>query len=422
MHARVRPVFPRAAALIAAAGLAFAVGGPVISSLAAKEQRAAPIRPPQTAPRLTFDQLVYEGAFRVPASGFGDTFAFGGRPMAFNPESNTLFLGSRAGKVAELSIPTPINASTPDRLPFAQFVQPFHDPADGRLKEVAEEGAALDGLMVHEGSLYGTGLIYYDALHAQRLTHFTRSLKLGSPEVTHMHRVGESGQAGFVAGYMASVPIEWRASLGGSAVTGQCCIPIAGRTSWGPSLFSWNPADLGRGTAVKAHPLVYYSSEHPTLGPWEGSNEMYGGTTEMAGVAIITGTRTVLFVGRNGTGPFCYGDGTSDPLKARSRDADGRQWCYDPVNSDKAPHAYPYRLQFWAYDLNDLAAVRAGSRDPWEVKPYAVWPFELPIDEPRKRVGSVAFDPARRRLFISQLQGDPDGYEFRPLIHVFRIS
>jgi hypothetical protein len=166
---------------------------------------------------------------------------------------------------------------------------------------------------------------------------------------------------------------------------------------------------------------VFYNEQHPTLGPWSGSSERFGGTTEMAGVAIIGGTKTVLFAGRNGTGKFCYGDGTADQ-GAADRSTSREPLCYDPVSADKGPHAYPYRLQFWAYDIDDLAAVRSGKKDPWEVEPYAVWPFELPIDEPHKRIGSVAFDAARRRLFISQLQGDRDGYDYRPLIHVFRIS
>ena len=165
---------------------------------------------------------------------------------------------------------------------------------------------------------------------------------------------------------------------------------------------------------------MYYDSNHHTLGVWEGSNPTYGGTTQVNGLALIRGTRTALFVGRNGNGPFCYGDGTNDQALAKSRTATGETLCYDPTTSDKGQHAYPYRYQFWAYDLNELAEVRAGRRDPWEVKPYGVWPFDLPTPEPSVRIGGVAYDPAGRRLFISQLQADRDGYAHRPLIHVFR--
>jgi hypothetical protein len=221
---------------------------------------------------------------------------------------------------------------------------------------------------------------------------------------------------------MASVPAEWREALGGPALTGQCCMPIISRTSWGPGLFSWNPADLGRRDPVPVTPLLYYTQEHPTLGRWDETHPAFGGTTEVAGVAIVNGTRTVLFAGRTGTGPFCYGIGVSDERKAKERGPAGERYCHDPVNDANAPHAYPYRLQFWAYDINDLAAVRAGKKDPWEVKPYAVWPFDLPIDERHKRLGSMAYDPVERRIFLSQLLGDPDGFDLRPLIHVFKVT
>ena len=64
--------------------------------------------------------------------------------------------------------------------------------------------------------------------------------------------------------------------------------------------------------------------------------------------------------------------------------------CYDPTTSDKGSHAYPYRYQVWAYDLNDFAAVKAGTKQPWEVVPYGVWPLSLPdARSARSRLGGV---------------------------------
>lgn len=387
--------------------------------------RVKPIRPPSDLPtrRLTFADLVYEGAFRVPPDDInGDNFSYGGQTLAYNPGANTLLVGSRYGKVATITIPTPVKGTRVDQLPVASYVEAFKDPADGHLRDIATNDVVLDGLLIQDGRLYGTGLIYYDAAHEQRLSHFSRSLDLSRPEVQRVYQVGENGKAGFVAGYMASIPPEWRSALGGSAVTGQCCIPIVGRTSWGPSLFSWNPADLGRRDPVPVTPLLYYTQEHATLGSWEGSSTTYGGTTQMAGVAIIDGTRTALFAGRNGLGPFCYGEGTGDSRKANERAPDGEKYCYDPTSSDKSQHAYPYRLQFWAYDLTDLAAVRAGDKQPWEVVPYAIWPFELPsLGDPQPRLGRMAFDARGHRFFLSQLFAEQDEFAYRPLIHIFTI-
>ena len=347
--------------VIAGLGAALLLGGMVTTVQVVGPQRIEPVQPPaeRSSRRLSFEDLVYQGAFRVPEESNGESFSYGGQTLAYNPVSDTLFVGSLHDKVAEVSIPSPVKTTLVEQLPVASFVQPFRDPADGRLRDIAKDGVALDGLLVHDGRLYGTGLIYYDATNSQRSSHFVRSLDLARTDVTRIHQVGETGKAGFVAGYMATVPPEWRAALGGPAVTGQCCISIISRTSFGPGLFAWNPADLGRRDPVPATPLLYYPQEHPTLGPWEGANEMFGGTTEVAGVAIIDGTRTVLFAGRNGMGTFCYGEGTADARRASERGPNGEKHCFDPTNATKAPHAFPYRLQFWAYDVNDLAAVRS---------------------------------------------------------------
>lgn len=413
--------------LILIAGLGAALlllGGTAATLQVHGARRIEPIRPPsESAPgRLTLDDLVYQGAFRVPADIDGDSFSYGGQALAYNPVSNTLFVASLQGKVAEVSVPSPAKATRVEDLPVASVVQPFRDPADGRLRDIAEGGVVLDGLLIHDGRLYGTGVIYYDATNAQRVSHFSRSLNLSRPEVTRVYQVGETGKAGFVAGYMATVPTEFRAALGGPAVTGQCCLSIIGRTSFGPSLFAWNPADLGRRDPLPAIPLLYYPQQHPTLGPWDGANDVYGGTTEVAGVAIIDGTSTVLFAGRNGMGTFCYGEGTGDARKAAEPAPSGEKYCYDPTSADKGQHAFPYRLQFWAYDVGDLAAVRGGRRQPWDVVPYAVWPFELPaLGDPYPRLGALAYDSTRRRLFLTQLFGDHDGYDRRPLVHIFSV-
>ena len=385
--------------------------------------RVEPITDPTNLRRLAFEDLSYEGAFRLPsAESNGDSFSFSGGPLAFNPDGPSLFVGARSRRVAEVSIPQPVNSAEIGALPMAAYVQPFADPSDGRLTDIAPSGISLSGLLVHNRQLLGAGLIYYDANNIQTLSHFARPLRLGEPSVKKLVRVWQNGKSGFVAGYMAAVPPEWQSSLGGPAITGQCCIAIITRSSWGPAAFAFDPAEVSAGRNANAEPLLYYPLDHPTLGPWEGSNPTYGGTMQLGGVALIAGTRTALFIGRNGMGPFCYGNGTGDQALAASRPTGNERYCYDPTNTDKGQHAYPYRYQMWAYDLSELAEVRAGRRDPWSVKPYGVWPFDLPTAEPGVRIGGVAYDPARQRIYVAQLLADRDGFAHRPLIHVYTVK
>lgn len=378
---------------------------------------------PSAQPRLAIADISYVGGFRLPAeSANGDTFSFGGRQLAFNPAANSLYVGSRAGRVAEVSIPSPVNTSNPNAMPFASYLQPFADPTEGRLAQITGEGVALDSLMVFGNRLYGTASVYYDANNTQQVSHYSRSLQLNERSFQGWSSVWAANRTGFVSGAMSVVPTEWRSLLGGSAATGQCCIPVVWRTSWGPSAFAFDPTKIGGQGVVSASPLLYYTQEHPTLGQWDNANPTYGATIQMGGMAMIAGTRTVLYFGRNGTGPNCYGSGTVDRSLVGTMAADGGHYCYDPTSSDKGSHAYPYHYQIWAYDLNDFAAVKAGTKQPWEVVPYGVWPFDFPTTEESVRIGGVGYDAATQTLYVSQLLADRDGYSFRPVIHMLRVS
>src|SRR5205807_1920572 len=117
---------------------------------------------------------------------------------------------------------------------------------------------------------------------------------------------------GYTSGYLGLVPPAWRKRLGGPALTGQCCIPIISRTSYGPGVFAFNPAQLGRKHPVPARPLVYYTQSHHSLGPWNTDwdprrGTLFNGATAIKGVVFPRGSRSVLFFGTQGVGPFCYG-------------------------------------------------------------------------------------------------------------------
>lgn len=383
---------------------------------------AAALSAAQQQPRLSPDAFTYVGAFRLPRTAAGgDDFSFAGSPLAYRASANTLFAASRRGHVAEVSIPTPVNSTDISTLPIAAYVQPFADPMEGHLPAVSPNGdASLRGLAVLGGRLCGTAMIYYDALNAQRLSHFCRSLTLSTPSFSGWSSVYQPARTGWVAGWLSPVPADWQAALGGTALTGNCCVPIVTRTSHGPSAFAFNAEAIGQ-AQVSATPLLYYTGDHATLGPWMGSNPTYGGTTTMNGMAVIAGTRTVVYVGRNGTGPFCYGIGTTDKALIGTISHDGAEHCYDPFNSSKGPHGHPYSNQAWLYDLNDFVAVKAGTREPWDVRPYAVFPLNLPTPD-RGDMGGAAYDAERQILYVSQLWADQDGYANRPLLHAFKLT
>ena len=67
-----------------------------------------------------------------------------------------------------------------------------------------------------------------------------------------------------------------------------------------------------------------------------------------------------------------------------------------------------------AYAKNDLAAVKAGRRRPWDVTPYAVFPLpDMTAD-----VGGATIDPRTGRIYISAKFGN----HTLPVVHVFKAQ
>jgi hypothetical protein len=379
---------------------------------------------PVSLPRLSSSSLVYQGAFLLPAQiSDKQTFAYGGTAIAYNGAKKSLFVVGHDWYQlsAEVAIPRLVKSSRLDRLHRARFLQPFSDATNGKIGEAGDSTTKIGGQLVYRGRLYGTAYVYYDAAGKQVVSHWARSsTSLTRGDANGLFRIGNAG-AGMVSGFMAEVPSEWRALVGGPVLTGNCCLPIISRTSFGPAAFAFDPARLGSANPAPAAPLVYYPAAHPTLGAWDGSwnpskGVFFGGGTTITGVVFPRGSRSMLFFGTQGVGTFCYGAGTDDESLAGKPTPDGTIYCYDPDSSYKGTHAYPYVAQVWAYDARDLVAVRRGVKKPWSVKPYATWSLRLPFAS--SRIGGAAYDAAVGLVYVSQQFGNGTD----PVIHAFKVS
>lgn len=345
-------------------------------------------------PLVQQSNLAYLGSFKLPTVS-GDGFSYGGTALAYNPANDSLYVVGHVynQETAEVKIPALGGTGT--------LLQPLTDSLAGRLGVIGGDQKRIGGNLVYNNRLYVSAFIYYDANNSQSLSHYSRPLTLSGGTVTGPLRVGSLG-AGFYSGYMGLIPSEWQSQLGGSALTGNCCLSIISRTSYGPAVSAFNPESI-LGTA---QPLVYYTQNNQTLGTYgaSGSHPVFNGTTRVTGVVFPQGTSSVLFFGMTGIGNYCYGEAAE---------------CNDPSNSYKGEHAYPYRGYVWAYNANDLAAVKSGSRQPWSVTPYATWELpqlgNVPVDF---GVGGAAYDPATGRVFVSKKNADGD----RPVIYVYQVD
>ena len=381
---------------------------------------------------LHASDFIYEGAFRVPSGTFGCSdgtacaFDYGGRGLAYNSTNNTLLIvGHRYnGWVAEINIPTFVNSSNINSLNTATVRQNFTDLLGGKLGYLGASGSFVSnggevgGILINGTKVVISQWAYYDAGNDAVLSHATSNINWVANGVgfSGMKTVG-AGKVGFTAGYMTTIPSTWQAVLGGTALTGQACIPIISRTSLGPSAFVFDPSQINVTDPVPATALLNYPDGHLTLGSYSASNTYIGGSDIISGIVWPERSRSVLFFGRHGS-TYCYGQGTLEPALHGKPTGQGDKYCYDPGNLDKGPHGYPYNYRVWAYDANDLLAVKKGTINPWEVTPYSAWDFTLPFQNESKIILSAAYDPATQRIYLSQDHGEGS----LPVIHVFKLT
>ena len=348
------------------------------------------------------------GSFRVPqGQNAQSTFAYGGTAPAFNPANNSLFVvgHDHHQAIAEISIPTLVSSSNKNDLNTASFIQPFQDIQSQVPNWTLNSAAKIGGLEVVDGTLVGTFYEYYDGDYSGADSHFQlSSTDLSTASVTGLQSVGNQG-GGNVGGYMTPIPLEWQDELGATHLTGQSALAIVGRTSAGPAVSGFDPNNLASGNTPAINYLRYPISN--PLRPVETTNPFFNLTTEITGVVFPENSSSVIFIGSHGTGEYCYGD---------------PEECNDPARGGKGTHSRggEYEYQAWAYDVNDFIAVKNGLKQSWEIQPYDVWTFDLPIDEASKRIGGVSYDSATGQLYVAQQNADFTGAPY-PIINVFQL-
>jgi hypothetical protein len=365
------------------------VGVFVSTSLAAQSREVQPA------------DLLYQGSFTFAnasttcSAGTVD-FAYVQGVIAYNPANRSLFVvgHDHCQHVAEFRVPE-IGGVAP-------LLQPFRDVTGGRLSQInpSDPGSKkIGGLHVLGDRLVMSAYSFYDGGGTATSSHFVRSTNLGAADVRGPFRVG-SLNPGFYAGYFAPIPAEWQERFRGTVLNGQCCLSIISRTSFGPSVSVVSPEDLlAARDRTPATMLVGYPEGHLELGDGTATGPLFNLTSQVRGVVLPKGTSSVLFFGHHGLGRYCYGEAAE---------------CGDPINLNKGGHAYPYQPQVWAYRASELADVRAGRKQPWDVRPYATWRVPVLRDH---RIGGVAVDEDSGRIFVLESYGDGE----RPKVHVFTI-
>lgn len=383
--------------------LAVLVGVGVASGATSTGSTKTALNSAPNLPRVQQSDLKYLGAFLLAEGNYGNSrFGYGGAAPAYYKDGSgrqTLFMEGHAwykGNVAQILIPPIVNSRDLDDLHRATVLQPFADITDGELG--GRDGDGLGSMWVHDGELIVSSYVYYDADGGQERFIGRSGLDLSNPSDFRGFYAPVGINPGRLGRYVTTIPVEWRPFFGGPALNGACCLSIIGRTNSGPGTSVFDFDDVGAEDPVPFTQVLGYPLEHPVrfgndVGDCAGQSRVFNCTTNIPGVAFPARTRSVLFFGRQGIGPNCY-----------------------KCNGCGGYCAPPYISQVWAYDANELLAVKNGSKEPWEVEPYGLWrtSFEYHVDDVDFAGG--AFDPATNRVFLIETNGED------PIVHVLRID
>lgn len=423
---------------------------------------------------LSATDFTYLGAFKIgeDAHGsLGDIWAYGASQMCGNVYEDptygkTLFIKGRlsghqvdhVASVGQVSIPALLN---PDSVGYAglntaPFRRGFVDASNGMASTIKGNENGYGSLVHWGGKLIGFEAIAYDSG-----TQINKAAWVGNLDLTTS---GVTGPYGFTAigagirtfaGYACPIPSEWRASLGGTILAGDSVRDIlASGATAGPTAHILDgdalAAQPSAATAIANQPLLYYDYDHQRIGAYDPVSRGWTGTTNVAGqvingvavhdltftveenstqytlppyepasiytgVLFPDGTRTIVFFACRGLGTWHYGDPDDDGFS-------------DPANSEKGNHTYPYTMYGLFYDVNDLLAVKASTKLPYEVNPYAAWAFKPPTYTGFVNAqgaggyhGGCAWDVATRRMYITA-RGYYGGTENDAIVHCYSVG
>jgi len=388
---------------------------------------AADVEPDAVDPALVqFSDFELVGAFRVPADTFGiSDMNYSQGPLEVDPDSQTILIIGHTYQqaVAEFQVPelvlsdrlADLNMSPDPVQTFASVI----DRVSGGNPQALDRIAGLKLVPGPSGrQLIVHAYEYYDAPadNTQTTCVLRDPSDLSGSAVDGFFSLQGAAHS---AGWMSPVPEERQAQLGGPFITGSSSgMPIIGRLSVGPSAFVFDPQDVvdasSPGEAIEATALLDYSLEHPLhddLMNETGENDLWTHLSRAVYGLVVPGTRSYVTLGHSGghasTG-VCY---KCTPI-GETADCGG----YCSVDPDD------YDTFYWFYDVDDLAAVREGTLQPWEVRPYAYGPFTPPF--PTTELGGGAYDPAAGLLYLTLQRADTEQgtYANPPVIVVYRIN
>lgn len=381
---------------------------------------------PSELPLVHIGDFEYAGAFRLPSGTFGaSSLNFSEGPFVYDTSSNSIFIvgHNHHQAIAQFFVPELVVSSDLEALEMADSpLQPFSTVLYRASGGNPEDLNRIGGLALVNGpagpQLVVNAYEYYDAPadNTETTAVAREASDLSGSQIDGFFTL--EGGAGHTSGWISSIPQEWQSILGGTHITGQSSgIPIIGRTSVGPSAFAFDAHLLTDDVVPNPVPttrLLDFSLDHPLhedLLNETGENDIWTHLSRVTYGFIAPQTRTYVTIGYSGghVSGVCY----------RCTQENGNEcggYC--------APDPDDYYQYYWLWDVNDLVAVRNGTLESYEVRPYEYGIFSTPFENGTAQIGGGSFDPASGLLYLSIQKADLEQgtYENPPVIVAYQVS
>jgi len=401
--------------------------------------------------RIQPEDLIYQGAFRLPVNTTASSWDYSGYAMAFYPSgdvggggdgySGSLFAvgHDHHQMVSEITIPLPIisiNKNTSE-LNTATTLQAFQDITGGLFGELEIPRAGL-AYLAAQGSQQTDKLHFAWGQHFQGgdSSHGWSELTLNNPQTKGAWLFG--AYANYTTNdYLFEVPSAWSDiyTPGQRLASGR--YRDGDWSGHGPALFIYQPWKTDSPSPAGASiseitPLLLYGIQEPgmiEITNQEGMQmEGFSRADEWSGAAWLTAGNkaAVIFVGTKAIGESWYGysNGVVYPISGDPNDVipplpdwphDDRGWWSANIGA---------RILF--YDSEDLAEVAAGRMETYQPQPYAYLDIDQYLFDPgfdyergkRYLLGASAFDRENGILYVMERLADED----RSLVHVWKID
>lgn len=364
---------------------------------------------------ISITDFSYAGGFRIPAGEYGGTnmsslYSFG--PMGYNPDNSSVYIvgHDNTRPLAEFTIPAIVNSATLSDLnvaaaPIQGYVQPLSLASGFNEPGVSER---VGGIYYDAGRMMITGFPFYgQSPSSTQFLLFADADDIANSANSGWIESASGASASAAAGFISKIPAEWQAALGGTHLSGLSTSThraYNAGASIGPAAYAFD-ADtaLDNYSTISNIPtveLIKYTLAN-SLSPGNdyyntsGTNDIWTHISETSFGFIVPGTDTYAVFGRSGGhGPLGAAYGT---------DNCGFQGHCALDSSDY----YPF---YWLYDVNDMAAVRAGTMQSYEIQPYEYGPINtsiIPFQTYSNRgVIGGAFDDATSSLYLMLVRED----------------